>query len=91
MAVIPMQPEQTEMFWYTLRFTPQILCNCVRIWEAQGGVFSFRPVLTEQHPPEEHQEENVVAMLHGERFVADDLVSTLYIWALLSCFYVLSS
>lgn len=78
MSVIPVQPEQTEMFWYTLHFTPQIIYNCVKIWGAQDGVFSFRPVLTEQCLPEVHQEGNIVAMLHGECFVADDLVSALY-------------
>ena len=70
MLVIPVQPEQTEMFWYILDFNPQILCNCFKIWAAGGGALSFRPVLTEQCLQEMHQEENIVGMQHRTCFAA---------------------
>lgn len=78
MVVIPVQPEQTEMFWYILGFNPQILGNCFKIWKAGSGVFSFRPVLTEQCLQEVHQEMNIVGMLHGMCFAAGESLSTLY-------------
>jgi len=70
MVVIPVQPEQTEMLWYILGFKPQIFSHYFKIWEAGGGVFCFRPVLTKQSLKEVHQEGNTAGTQHRTCFLA---------------------
>lgn len=69
MVGIPVQHEQTEVFWISTPKHPAIVFSF--------GVFSFRPVLTQWCLQEVHQEGNIVRMLLRTCLVIGDSVSTL--------------